>query len=145
MSDQSHSGRVAQINVNPAGGVPKHAVPRVEVTANGVRGDRQRDRRFHGDPTRGVSLFSLERIEALQVEGHSITPGSTGENLTIAGLDWSALQIGDRLRVGARGDRDHWRCRAAQQHRRFVHGRRVHAHLVQAAPRLEPPVCTGNR
>jgi MOSC domain-containing protein YiiM len=45
-------------------------------------------------------LFSLEVIEALQAEGHAIKPGASGENLTIAGLDWSQLKPGDRLSIG---------------------------------------------
>ncbi|HNP73455.1 MAG TPA: MOSC domain-containing protein [Kouleothrix sp.] len=94
------SGRVAQVNVNPRGGVPKHATPSARVAASGVIGDKQRDRRFHGGPERAVSLYSAERIAELQSEGHPIAPGSTGENLTIEGLDWGALGIGDRLRVG---------------------------------------------
>lgn len=93
-------GRVVQINVNPHGGVPKHAVPSAMITSTGVIGDHQRDRHVHGGPTRAVSLYALERIEALRSEGHPITPGSTGENLTVAGLDWVTLKVGDRLRVG---------------------------------------------
>ncbi len=96
------TGRVVQINVNPAGGVPKQPVPQTEVTIQGVRGDTQRDRRYHGGPTRAVSLFSYERIQALQAEGHAIAPGTTGENLTISGLDWDMLQVGDCLRIGDR-------------------------------------------
>jgi MOSC domain-containing protein YiiM len=93
-------GRVAQINVNPRGGVPKWRVPSARVARGGVEGDKQRNRRFHGGPQRAVSLFSFERIQALRDEGHPIAPGATGENLTIAGLDWQALQVGDRLRIG---------------------------------------------
>lgn len=93
-------GRVVKVNVNPRGGVPKYAVPSAELTTQGVLGDRQRDRRFHGGPTRAVSLYALERITALREEGHPIGPGTTGENLTVAGLDWDALAVGDRLLVG---------------------------------------------
>lgn len=93
-------GRIYRINVNPRGGVPKHEVPAAELTTQGVAGDRQRDRRFHGGPTRAVSLYALERIEALRAEGHPVAPGTTGENLTLAGLDWGALKVGDRLRIG---------------------------------------------
>ena len=96
------TGRVVQINVNPEGGVPKQPVPQAEVTIQGVCGDKQRDRRYHGGPTRAVSLFSYERIQALQAEGHAIAPGTTGENLTISGLDWDMLQVGDCLRIGDR-------------------------------------------
>jgi MOSC domain-containing protein YiiM len=94
------TGKVVQINVNPNGGVPKHAIASTEITTKGVRGDKQRDRRFHGGPQRAVSLYSYERIQALQAEGHPIAPGSTGENLTIGGLDWAVLHVGDRLRIG---------------------------------------------
>ena len=97
---QAPTGKVKQINVNPRGGVPKHAVASAEVTTTGVRGDKQRDRRFHGGPQRAVSLYSHERILALQAEGHPIAPGSTGENLTIGGLDWATIAVGDQLRIG---------------------------------------------
>lgn len=94
------TGMVVQISVNPRGGVPKHAVASAEVTEAGVRGDKQRNRRFHGGPQRAVSLYSHERIQALQAEGHPIAPGSTGENVTIGGIDWSTIAIGDRLQIG---------------------------------------------
>jgi MOSC domain-containing protein YiiM len=93
-------GRIVQINVNPKGGVPKHAVTSVEITSEGVRGDKQRDRRYHGGPQRAVCLFSSERIEALRAEGHPIGPGTTGENLTLSGIDWDSLAVGSRLRIG---------------------------------------------
>src|SRR5262245_7543498 len=102
MAEQTPSARVVQVNVNPAGGVPKQRTPSAEVTSKGVAGDKQRDRRHHGGPTRAVSLYSYEHIQALRAEGHPIAPGSTGENLTIGGLDWPALRVGDRLRIGGR-------------------------------------------
>ncbi|HEV8243641.1 MAG TPA: MOSC domain-containing protein [Nitrospirales bacterium] len=88
-----------QISVSD-GGVPKLPVPEARITINGVAGDRQRNPDIHGGPDRAVCLFSLEVIEALQAEGHSIKPGSSGENLTTAGLDWAHLKPGDRLRIG---------------------------------------------
>jgi MOSC domain-containing protein YiiM len=36
----------------------------------------------------------------LQAEGHPIDVGTTGENLTIKGLDWEALEIGMEISVG---------------------------------------------
>lgn len=93
-------GRIEQINVNPRGGVPKYAVASAEIHNTGVAGDRQRDLRFHGGPERAVSLYSAELIAALRAEGHPINPGSTGENLTISGLDWARLEVGSRLQIG---------------------------------------------
>jgi MOSC domain-containing protein YiiM len=80
--------------------VPKRAVPSARVAASGVEGDRQRDLRFHGGPARAVCLYALERIEALAAEGHPIAPGSTGENLTLEGLEWGLVVPGVELRVG---------------------------------------------
>ncbi|MFN7022189.1 MAG: MOSC domain-containing protein [Phycisphaerales bacterium] len=89
-----------QISVS-AGGVPKRPVPRARVTVAGIEGDDQNDKRHHGGPDRAVCLFSLEVIELLRAEGHPIRPGSTGENLTIHGLDWGTLVPGTRLAIGA--------------------------------------------
>ena len=80
--------------------MPKLPVPEARITVNGVAGDCQRNREVHGGVDQAVCLFSLEVIEALQAEGHSIKPGSSGENLTIAGLEWAELKPGDRLRIG---------------------------------------------
>jgi MOSC domain-containing protein YiiM len=93
-------GQLIQINVNPKGGVPKQPIANARVTASGVAGDKQRNRRFHGGSQRAVSLYSHEHIQTLQAEGHPISPGSTGENLTIGGLDWTALRVGDQLQIG---------------------------------------------
>lgn len=90
---------VCQINVSD-GGVPKRAVPGARITLQGVSGDRQRSPKIHGGPDRAVCLFSLEVIEGLRAEGHSVAPGSAGENLTLTGVDWASLEPEDRLRVG---------------------------------------------
>ena len=93
------AGVIHQISVS-RGGVPKLAVPEAEVTVNGLTGDRQRNRRFHGGPQRAVCLFSLDVIARLRAEGHPIAPGTTGENVTVGGLDWSCVRPGTRLRLG---------------------------------------------
>ncbi len=80
--------------------MPKHARASVRVTIDGIEGDRQRDLRFHGGPLRAVSLYSLELIDALQREGHPIVPGAMGENLTLAGLEWSAMLPGATIEIG---------------------------------------------
>src|SRR5690606_28182458 len=94
------SGRIVQINISP-GGVPKLPVERAMVRAEGIDGDGHNDRRHHGGPTRAVCLYSIELIRALQAEGHPIAPGTTGENVTTEGIDFSQLGPGDRLALGA--------------------------------------------
>lgn len=94
------AGRVEQINAS-AGGVPKLAKPAAEVGWDGVAGDRQRSRRHHGRPFQALCLWSSEVIAALAAEGHPIAPGFAGENLTLSGLDWSAMRPGTRLHIGS--------------------------------------------
>lgn len=99
-SSPSQHGFVVQINLSP-GGVPKLPRPEAELSVEGLVGDGHQDREHHGGPERAVCLYSLERILALQSEGHPIFPGAAGENLTIAGLDWTLVQPGVSLRVGS--------------------------------------------
>lgn len=91
--------RIVQLSISN-GGVPKRAVESVRVTPLGLEGDAHRDREHHGGPERAVCLFALEAIRALQAEGHPLVPGTLGENVTLEGLDWSAVQPGVRLRLG---------------------------------------------
>ena len=93
------TGRIHQLNVSP-GGVPKRPVPRALLTALGLEGDAVRHPDIHGGPDRALCLYALERIDALREEGHPIFPGALGENVTTAGLDFSGLEPGDRLRLG---------------------------------------------
>ena len=91
--------RVHSINVSD-GGVPKLPRASVAVRKTGLEGDRQRDLDYHGGPGRAVSLYSLELIEKLRAEGHPVAAGTMGENLTLEGLDWSALGPGAHLEIG---------------------------------------------
>jgi len=94
------SGRIVQVSVS-TGGVPKNPVEHARVGTLGLEGDAHRDTEHHGGPERAVCLYALEAITALQHEGHRIAPGAIGENLTVEGIDWSAVIPGSRVRVGA--------------------------------------------
>jgi MOSC domain-containing protein YiiM len=95
----SQTGHIFQISTS-GGGVPKRAMYRAQVETLGVSGDKHRDTVHHGGPNRAVCLFSLERILALQAEGNPIFPGSVGENITLAGVDWDAVEPGKRINLG---------------------------------------------
>jgi MOSC domain-containing protein YiiM len=82
------------------GGVPKLAVEEAAVTVSGLDGDRQRNRRFHGGPSRALCLYSDDLLERLASEGHPVARGWLGENVTIRGLDWSTIRPGTRLSIG---------------------------------------------
>ena len=90
---------IHQLNCSD-GGVPKRPVPEAVLTSTGLVGDRVANPDIHGGPDRALCLYSLERIEALRTEGHPIFPGSVGENVTVAGLDWAQLAPGSRLALG---------------------------------------------
>lgn len=88
---------VFQIN-RSKGGVPKQAISFATVTRNGLEGDAHQNTHHHGGEERALCLYSLEKILALQMEGHPIFPGSVGENLTLWGVNWDQLQAGTILR-----------------------------------------------
>lgn len=91
-------GRLVSINTSP-GGVPK--LPRSEATVSldGLDGDGH-VYRHHGGPDRAVVIYARELIEALQREGHPIGIGTTGENFTVEGIDWSRVDVGTVFGVG---------------------------------------------
>lgn len=94
-------GRLARISTS-GGGVPKTAVERADIGWRGVAGDRQAARQHHGRPTQALCLWSAEVIDALRAEGHPISPGAAGENLTVEGVDWATIRPGTILQVGGR-------------------------------------------
>jgi MOSC domain-containing protein YiiM len=96
---QGKSGRVASLQ-RSGGGVPKLPVERAKVELTGMVGDWQRDRRHHGGPDRALCLYSVELLDALRAEGHPVSAGSMGENVTMSGIDWRSLVPGVRLRIG---------------------------------------------
>src|SRR5882724_3912669 len=96
-------GVLVQISASP-GGMPKLAVDggAAGVTFDGIPGDWQKDRKHHGGRDRAICLFS-EELYAWLRDDHAIDleNGSVGENFTTRGIDLDALDVGDRLRVGA--------------------------------------------
>lgn len=89
-----------QINTSP-GGMPKRPIDAAKVTRDGVAGDWQKNRKYHGGPDRAVCLFSEELYGWLREQGvKGLFNGSIGENFTTRGIDLMSLRPGDRLRVG---------------------------------------------
>lgn len=90
---------LVQINVSQ-GGMPKLPIPEAQVRFNGIAGDRQRIPHVHGGPDRAVCIYSEELYQWLNEQGVAVSAGQIGENFTTRGLDLSALNRGDRLRIG---------------------------------------------
>ena len=99
--DNDLMGRIASLNVSN-GGVPKRRVDGVQVSRLGLQKDVHNDTKGHGGPERAVCVYSLERIRALQGEGHPIDVGTVGENVTVEGIDWDLIVPGTRIRLGER-------------------------------------------
>jgi MOSC domain-containing protein YiiM len=95
----AHTGTLVQVNAS-GGGVPKAALASAAIDRRGVVGDTQAERMHHGKPMQALSLWSAEVIAALRAEGHSVYAGAAGENLTLAGIDWTTIRPGVQLAVG---------------------------------------------
>jgi MOSC domain-containing protein YiiM len=94
-------GRVDSLQAS-GGGVPKTSIPVAEIGTGGLVGDVQHTRLHHGRPWQEVCLYSADVIAALRREGHPITPGGVGENVTISGIDWSRLRGGLTIAIAGR-------------------------------------------
>ena len=92
-------GTLEQLNISP-GGMPKLPILGAHVSVDGVSGDWQNNRKYHGGPDRAICLFSVELYDELRREGVSMEPGSVGENFSTRGIDLQSLQKGDRLKIG---------------------------------------------
>ena len=93
------TGTLVQLNISP-GGMPKLPVPSARVTPDGVAGDWQKNRKYHGGPDRAVCLYSVELYDRLREKGVDLRAGALGENFTTRGIDLDALAVGGRMRVG---------------------------------------------
>src|SRR3981081_4102195 len=92
-------GVLASINMS-GGGVAKRRVNDAKVSRSGLLGDDQNDKTHHGGPERAVCVYSMDRIQALQQEGHPIDAGTAGENVTLKGIDWDLVVPGMRIKLG---------------------------------------------
>lgn len=84
-------------------GIFKQAVSEVVIQSNGLVGDHQADRRFHGGPDKAVHQFSRLAYERLAASFPTLStqflPGSMGENLSVNEMTDENVFIGDIYRV----------------------------------------------
>jgi MOSC domain-containing protein YiiM len=93
------TGCVFQLNISP-GGLPKLPIRQALLSPLGLAGDDHRNKQVHGGLERALCLYSLERLLALQAEGHPVFAGAMGENLTLSDLDWDQMVPGVQLKIG---------------------------------------------
>lgn len=78
----------------------KHSVLTARLTPNGLVGDEQAERRYHGGPHRALCAYSLEHYAHWQSQlGVLFPPGAFSENLTLSGFDEQSVCLGDRYRL----------------------------------------------
>src|SRR5713226_1386062 len=86
----------AHVNEQPADHYLRVPVSTAELVAgHGIDGDRK-----GSNPDRGLNVMSAEILAGLAREGFKTGPGQMGEQIAIAGLDFSALSEGVRMQVG---------------------------------------------
>ena len=76
----------------------------IDVCAEGLAGDEQGDRRFHGGVDKAVNFYPHEHYSFWRNELGNVallnSPGAFGENLSTVGLTENNLCMGDHLRIG---------------------------------------------
>jgi MOSC domain-containing protein YiiM len=83
------------------GGLPKLKVRGpARLNSEGVEGDWQRNRKYHGGPNKAVLMIASEVLDALRAEDYPVFHGALGENLTVAGLDPHSWRPGQLYRIG---------------------------------------------
>jgi MOSC domain-containing protein YiiM len=97
--------RVVMSNGDPVStGIFKEPVAgRLMLRTLNLDGDRQADLSVHGGPSKAVYVYPSEHYDYWQRElpDMELPWGMFGENFTTAGLFESALNIGDKFRVGS--------------------------------------------
>ena len=92
-------GRLTQLNIS-GGGMPKKPIPEAMVDVEGVKGDWQKNRKYHGGPNRAICIYSEELYQGLRDDGVNVQNGDIGENFTTREINLQHLKKGDRLKIG---------------------------------------------
>jgi MOSC domain-containing protein YiiM len=88
--------RIVSIASSTKKGTRKTQVDSAELRVNhGVIGDAHA-----GTWERQVSFLAVERIEECRERGLQVTFGDFAENIATKGIDWKAVPVGSRFRLG---------------------------------------------
>lgn len=78
---------------------------RVAIGCDGLAGDEQADRRVHGGPDKALHFYPADHYRRLAARfpalAAALVPGSIGENISAAGIDETAVCIGDVFALGS--------------------------------------------
>ncbi|WP_028661145.1 MOSC domain-containing protein [Nocardioides insulae] len=110
---QARTPHIVSVNVGRArarayAGADRTAIDKRSVTGPvavrrlGLAGDEQGNTAHHGGPDQAVFAFAREDLDDWARElGGPVRDGLFGENLTTAGIDVNAAEVGERWRVGS--------------------------------------------
>ncbi len=87
---------IVSINISQ-GGIPKLPLEFVQVTLAGLEGDGHNHEK-HRTSLQAVCLQDIEKLDELREEGFPLSPGATGENLTVKSLHVNTLPLGTVLK-----------------------------------------------
>lgn len=74
----------------------------VRIGTEGMDGDGQSNRRFHGGSEKALSAYpAIHLVWWGERWRRRLLPGAFGENLTVVGLDERTTHLGDRFRFGS--------------------------------------------
>ncbi len=92
------NGRIVSIATSKKKGTRKTTTPSAELVAGyGLEGDAHA-----GNWHRQVSLLSAESIARSRTGGLDVGFGDYAENIATEGIDWPAIAVGTRVRIGDR-------------------------------------------
>lgn len=95
MGNILQKGSVKSINVSQAKGTKKTPVAEVMINASGIAGDAHA-----GDWHRQVSFLADESVDVMRERMKEIGAGDFAENITTRGIDFRAVIIGQKMKVG---------------------------------------------
>jgi len=87
-------GEVRSLNISKNKGEVKLPVNSVNILSDGIENDAHR-----GNGHRQVSMLSCEDIREVKKIIPEIKSGDFAENITIEGIDFAALNIGDSIKI----------------------------------------------
>jgi MOSC domain-containing protein YiiM len=101
------TGRIALLGPDhvPSAFVKTTREDAVAVSVLGLAGDEQADLKVHGGPEKAVYAYAASHYpawaDAFPQLAANFTGGAMGENLTVAGMDETAICVGDVHEVGS--------------------------------------------
>ncbi len=93
-------GTIVRINTSP-GGLPKWPITEGRLSELGIEGDSHSHPAIHGGANKAILLIAAETVDELTARGFPLFYGALGENLTVRGIPFHELRIGDRLAAGS--------------------------------------------